>query len=146
MEEICKTKERSPFSFANAEFAVESYLRYQGKSFVKRFDPNSYLYITKALDYFDLEAENGGDLASGFKNSPVKFCIISYSDDWLFPSFESQKLAKSLSLASADVSLVNIDNRFGHDGFLLDKGDSLKKLLVGFYRISGRYFVISSAT
>jgi homoserine O-acetyltransferase len=125
-------KNRLLFNFANAEFAVESYLRYQGNSFIKRFDPNSYLYITKALDYFDLERESDGDLSSGFKNCPVKFCIISYSDDWLFPASESQKLAKSLSLASADVSLVNIKNKSGHDGFLLDKEDSLKKVIGGF--------------
>ena len=125
-------KTQLSFNFSNAEFAVESYLRYQGNSFIKRFDPNSYLYITKALDYFDLEAENNGNLSLGFKDCPVKFCIISYSDDWLFPACESQKLAKSLNLAGAEVSLVNIKNSSGHDGFLLDSGDDLKKVISGF--------------
>lgn len=115
----------------DVDFQVESYLRHQGSSFVNRFDPNSYLYITKALDYFDLESENNGVLSNAFKNSKAKFCVISLSDDWLFPPLESKKLAQALSFAGVDTSLVNIKSNAGHDSFLIENS-VLKETVKGF--------------
>lgn len=113
------------------DFQIESYLRHQGLSFVSRFDPNCYLYITKALDYFDLELENNGILSNAFKNVKAKFCVISLSDDWLFPPTESKKIAQALTIAGCDVSLVNIDSSAGHDSFLIDN-QALKQTVKGF--------------
>ncbi len=78
-------RDRITFGF-DADFQVESYLRHQGSSFVERFDPNSYLYITRAMDYFDLAADHGGALSSAFKGTPVRFCVVSFTSDWLFPN------------------------------------------------------------
>ncbi len=102
------------------DFQVESYLRHQGLSFVKRFDPNSYLYLTKAIDYFDLEAENDGILSKAFKDCNAKFCVISFKDDWLFTPFESKKLVQALNIAGNDVSLINLEGSAGHDSFLIE--------------------------
>ncbi|MCL4152067.1 UNVERIFIED_CONTAM: hypothetical protein GTU68_026007, partial [Idotea baltica] len=74
------------FSF-DADFQVESYLRYQGSSFVKRFDANSYLYLTRTMDYFDLAADTGDVLASAFRNTKTRFCCVSFTSDWLFPNY-----------------------------------------------------------
>ena len=115
----------------DVDFQVESYLRHQGLNFVKRFDPNSYLYLTRAIDYFDLEAENKGHLGNAFKNCSAKFCIISFSDDWLFPPLESKKLAQALNLIGADVSLINLSGSAGHDSFLIEN-ETLKEAVKGF--------------
>jgi homoserine O-acetyltransferase len=113
------------------DFQIESYLRYQGLNFVKRFDPNSYLYLTKAVDYFDLEAENNGILSNAFKDCTAKFCVISFSDDWLFTPEESRKLAQALNIVGNNVSLINIQGNAGHDSFLIEN-DSLKNTVKGF--------------
>ncbi len=107
------------------EFEVESYLHHQGFSFVNRFDANSYLYITKAVDYFDLESDFDGKLAKAFinfsqKNNDGKFCLISFSDDWLFPSDDMKKIAKSLIACGIEVSAINIESSAGHDSFLIE--------------------------
>jgi homoserine O-acetyltransferase len=122
----------SSLDMANdVDFQVESYLRHQGNSFINRFDPNCYIYITKALDYFDLEAENNGSLSYAFRNVKAKFCIISFSDDWLFPSAESKKLSQALAIAGVDVSFVDIKGTAGHDSFLVEN-TAFKETVQGF--------------
>src|SRR5487761_2697467 len=111
-----------PFSF-DADFQVESYLRHQGASFVERFDANSYLYMTRAMDYFDLAAEYGGQLARAFLNSRTRFCVVSFTSDWLFPTSESRAVVHALNAGGASVSFVEIETDRGHDAFLLDVPD-----------------------
>ncbi len=105
----------------DADFQVESYLRHQGSTFVERFDANSYLYITRAMDYFDLAAEHGGVLANAFRNTPVRFCLVSFTSDWLFPTNESREVVHALNAVAANVSFVEIESDKGHDAFLLDE-------------------------
>ena len=104
----------------DADFQVESYLRYQGSGFTRRFDANSYLYITRAMDYFDLAEEHGGPLADAFAGASARFCIVSFDTDWLYPTAESQHLVRALNAAGAPVSFVELSSPFGHDGFLLE--------------------------
>jgi homoserine O-acetyltransferase len=112
---------RDAVSYAfDADFQVESYLRHQGASFVTRFDANSYLYITRAMDYFDLGADAGGNLANAFKGARTRFCVASFTSDWLFPTAESKRLVHALNAAGANVSFVEFDTDKGHDAFLLD--------------------------
>jgi homoserine O-acetyltransferase len=108
------------FSFS-ADFQVESYLRHQGSTFVDRFDANSYLYITRALDYFDLKTEHGGKLANAFRGTRARFCIISFTSDWLYPTRENREIVRALNAVAADVSFVEIESDKGHDAFLLDE-------------------------
>ncbi len=110
-------------TFSNDLFEVESYLQHQGSTFVRRFDANAYLTITRAMDYFDLAAEHGGSLAEAFRNSPVRFCVVSFSSDWLFPTAMSRELVRALNAAAANVSFVEISSDKGHDAFLLDEPD-----------------------
>ncbi len=105
----------------DADFQVESYLRHQGSTFVERFDANSYLYITRAMDYFDLAAEHGGVLANAFRDTPVRFCLVSFTSDWLFPTPESRAIVHALNAVAANVSFVEIPSDKGHDAFLLDE-------------------------
>ncbi|QEN88381.1 homoserine O-acetyltransferase [Labrys sp. KNU-23] len=107
------------FTF-DADFQIESYLRYQGLSFVERFDANSYLYVTRAMDYFDLASEHGGSLAAAFKGTPTRFCVASFTSDWLFPTSASRQVMHALNAAGARVSFVEIETDKGHDAFLLD--------------------------
>jgi len=111
-----------------ADFQVESYLRHQGSTFVDRFDANSYLYITRAMDYFDLAAEHGGSLANAFKGTPSRFCIISFTSDWLFPTSESRELVHALNAVAANVSFVEIETDNGHDAFLLHEPELFETL------------------
>ena len=108
------------FSF-DADFQVESYLRYQGISFVERFDANSYLYLTRAMDYFDLAADYDGLVANAFRNSPTRFCVISFTSDWLFPTSDSRAIVHALNAAGARVSFAEIVTDKGHDAFLLEE-------------------------
>jgi len=108
------------FSF-NADFQVESYLRHQGSTFVDRFDANSYLYITRAIDYFDLAAEHGDVLANAFKGTRTRFCVVSFTSDWLYPTRESREIVHALNAVAANVSFVEIESDKGHDAFLLDE-------------------------
>jgi homoserine O-acetyltransferase len=105
----------------DADFQVESYLRHQGISFTERFDANSYLYITRAMDYFDLAADHGGVLAHAFAGTKVRFCVLSFSSDWLFPTAESRAMVKALNAVAANVSFVEVQSDKGHDAFLLDE-------------------------
>ncbi len=107
------------FSF-DAEFQIESYLRHQGTSFVERFDANSYLYVTRAMDYFDLAADYGGLLAQAFMKSNTRFCVVSFTSDWLFPTSDSRAIVHALNASGASVSFVEIETDKGHDAFLLD--------------------------
>jgi homoserine O-acetyltransferase/O-succinyltransferase len=118
------------FSF-DADFEVESYLRHQGSSFVERFDANSYLYLTRAMDYFDLAADYDGVLANAFKATPTRFCVISFTSDWLFPTPESRAIVHALNAAGARVSFAEIVTDKGHDAFLLDEPE-LFQIVTGF--------------
>jgi homoserine O-acetyltransferase len=105
----------------DADFQVENYLRHQGISFVERFDANSYLYITRACDYFDLAAEHGNVLANAFRGTRTRFCVISFTSDWLYPTSESRAIVHALNAIAANVSFVEIETDKGHDAFLLDE-------------------------
>ena len=117
----------------DADFQVESYLRHQGISFVDRFDANSYLYITRAMDYFDLAEEHGGMLATAFRGSATRFCLVSFDTDWLYPTAESRSIVKALNAAGAAASFVELSSPFGHDAFLLDSPE-LNRVVDGFLR------------
>jgi homoserine O-acetyltransferase/O-succinyltransferase len=105
----------------DADFQVENYLRHQGISFVERFDANSYLYITRACDYFDLAAEHGGVLANAFRSIKTRFCSISFTTDWLYPTAENRAIVHALNAVAANVSFVEIETDKGHDAFLLEE-------------------------
>ena len=107
------------YSF-DAEFQIESYLRHQGSTFVERFDANSYLYVTRAMDYFDLAADYGGTVGGAFTGTRSRFCIVSFTSDWLFPTSESRSIVHALNASGASVSFVEIETDKGHDAFLLD--------------------------
>ena len=120
----------------DAEFQVESYLRHQGVTFTSRFDANSYLYITRAMSYFDLVEEKfgagqGGLLADVFTGSTSRFCVISFDSDWLYPTPESRKIAHALNAAGCPVSFMELAAPFGHDSFLLDV-PALDRVVHGF--------------
>ncbi len=121
----------TPLSLFGEMFEVESYLRHQGSAFVRRFDANSYLTVTRAMDYFDLAADHGGELADAFRGTPVRFCVVSFSSDWLFPTAQARALAHALNRAGANVSFVEIASDKGHDAFLLDEPD-LDRVVRGF--------------
>ena len=114
----------------NSEFSIETYLDYQGQAFVERFDANSYLYITKAMDYFDLVLEYGS-LRKAFADCSARFCVISFRSDWLFPSAQSEEIVEALCAESKDVTYCNIESNYGHDAFLLGC-PTQEKLIAGF--------------
>ncbi len=114
-----QNKQQLSYGF-DSDFQVESYLRHQGQAFVERFDPNSYLYITRAMDYFDLEAEFDGHLARAFAASHVRYCVISFSSDWLFTTADSKRMVRAMNAAGVRVSFTEIATDKGHDAFLLD--------------------------
>ncbi len=118
-------------SFFGDVFEVESYLRHQGSSFVRRFDANSYLTVTRAMDWFDLAAEHDGDLSAAFAGTRTRFCLVSFTSDWLFPTAQSRAVARALNRAAANVSFVEIETDRGHDAFLLDEPD-FHRTLAGF--------------
>ena len=120
-----------------ADFQIESYLRHQGMTFVERFDANSYLYITRAMDYFDIAADHGGNLAAAFQGTSTRFCVMSFTSDWLFPTSESIALVRALNAAGANVSFVEIESDKGHDAFLLDEPEMFATL-DGFLRAAAR--------
>jgi homoserine O-acetyltransferase len=117
----------------DADFQVESYLRHQGISFVERFDANSYLYITRAADYFDLAEDQGGSLALAFAETRARFCIISFDTDWLYPTRESRNIVHALHAAGREASFVELSSPFGHDAFLLDAPE-MNRVIDGFLR------------
>jgi homoserine O-acetyltransferase len=111
-------KENFGFGF-DVDFDVESYLRYRGSQFVNRFDANSYLYITKAMDYFDL-SNGSGSVAEAFGRVAARFLVISFSSDWLYPSYQSQEIVRALRARNCDVAYVELQSNYGHDSFLVD--------------------------
>ena len=123
-----------------ADFQIESYLRYQGSVFVDRFDANSYLYITRAMDYFDLSKQYKGNLSDAFTKTKTKFFVISFTSDWLYPTSENREIVIALNSIGADVGFVEIESDKGHDSFLLDVPSFLKTL--GDY-INSTYKVIN---
>ncbi len=127
-----RLQDRDAKSFAfDADYQVESYLRHQGAMFTGRFDANSYLYLTKAMSYFDLADEHGGKLAAAFALSTARFCLVSFDSDWLYPTAESRKIAHALNATGAAVSFVELSAPFGHDSFLLDV-PALDRVVAGF--------------
>jgi homoserine O-acetyltransferase len=112
----------------DADFQVESYLRHQGSTFVDRFDANSYLYITRAMDYFDLAVEYEGSLPNAFRDTRTRFCVISFTSDWLFPTAESRELVQALNAVAANVSFVEAETENGHDAFLLHEPELFETL------------------
>jgi homoserine O-acetyltransferase len=126
-----RTRASQSLSLLDDMFEVESYLRHQGSSFVRRFDAASYLAITRATDHFDLAEEHGGDLAAAFKGARTRFCIISFSSDWLYPTEDNRAIARALNGVAANVSFVEITSDKGHDAFLLDEPD-FHRALAGF--------------
>ena len=124
-----KLQERDDLKFGfDADFQIESYLRYQGSIFVDRFDANSYLYITRAMDYFDLVKQFDGNLSKAFEDTKTKFFIISFTSDWLYPTQENKDIVIALNAIGADVGFIEIESDKGHDSFLLDVPDFLKAL------------------
>jgi len=114
------------------EFEVESYLEHQGSSFMRRFDEDSYIIITKAIDYFDLEWQYG-DLTTAFKNISAKMLVMSYSSDWLYPTSMSLAIVRALQATRKHVSFVELDLPYGHDSFLVSAGiPGLTRILRGF--------------
>ena len=127
-----RLQDRDSKSFGfDADFQVESYLRYQGSGFTQRFDANSYLYITRAMDYFDLAEEHGGKLADAFGETSARFCVISFDSDWLYPTAESRHVVHALNAAGAKVSFVELSAPHGHDSFLLEH-EQLDRVMKGF--------------
>ena len=112
-------RDAKTFGF-DADFQVESYLRHQGLSFVERFDANSYLYITRAMDYYDIAEDHGGSLARAFTATRARFCLVSFDTDWLYPTAESRAIVHALNASGAQASFVELSSPFGHDAFLLE--------------------------
>ena len=125
-------REALGFGF-DADFQVESYLRHQGLSFVERFDANSYLYITRAMDYFDLATPHDGRLAEAFRGTRTRFAVVSFTSDWLYPTVESRRIVSALNAAGAEVSFVELESPHGHDSFLVDAPE-LNRVVDGFLR------------
>ncbi len=120
-------REALTFGF-EADFQIESYLRHQGFTFVDRFDANSYLYITRAMDYFDLDADYDGIIANAFRGTKTRFCVVSFTSDWLFPTSEARHIVQALNAVAANVSFVEIESDKGHDTFLLDEPEMFSTL------------------
>jgi homoserine O-acetyltransferase len=123
-----KLQDAAELSSLGDRFEVESYLQYQGSSFVRRFDANSYLTITRAMDLFDLAADYGGVLANAFKGTKTRFLLVSFSSDWLFPTAQSRTIARALNHVAANVSFVEVQSDKGHDAFLLEEPDFHRSL------------------
>ena len=122
-----KLQEKDDLNFSfDADFQIESYLRYQGSIFVDRFDANSYLYITRAMDYFDLTKQYNGNLSKAFEKTKTKFFVISFTSDWLYPTAENKEIVIALNASGAEVGFIEITSDKGHDSFLLDMPEFLK--------------------
>ncbi len=117
----------------DADFQVESYLRHQGASFTGRFDANSYLYITRAIDYFDLSEGHDGNLAKAFQGNKVRFCVLSFDTDWLYTTADSRRIVRALNAAGAAASFVELSSPFGHDSFFLESPE-MNRIIDGFLR------------
>lgn len=133
-------QDRENFTYGfDADFRVESYLRYQGMSFVERFDANSYLYLTRAASYFDLSEAGSRKITDVFRGTQIRFLVVSFTSDWLYSSVESRNLVRALNAVAADVSFADIESDQGHDSFLLDIPE-LDHTISGFLSGSARQF------
>ena len=130
---------KQPFKFS-PEFEVEGYLQYRGDNFIKRFDPNSYLYITKAIDYFDLS--NGTGLREVFKGINAPFLIIAFKSDWLYPAYQSQEIARACKLAGIDAIYCELNSNYGHDAFLVEVDEQAHLIKYFLKRVAGNLKVI----
>lgn len=138
-------REEVTFGF-DADFQVESYLRHQGSTFVDRFDANSYLYITRAMDYLDIPSRYGGRLADAFIAARrVRCCVISFTSDWLYPTIENKRIVHALNAAGAPVSFAEIETPHGHDAFLLENQE-MDAMLEGFLASADRTFRLPAET
>ncbi len=128
-----RLQNKADFSFNfDADFQVESYLRYQGAKFVERFDANAFLYITKAADYFDIEKQHGdGSAVKSFSKAKAKFLVIAFTSDWLYPTYQSKSMVRAMKKSGLDVSFCEIDAQWGHDAFLLPN-EQLSSMISGF--------------
>ena len=125
-----QAREQYGYEF-QTEFAIESYLKYNGNNFTRRFDANSYLYVTKAMDYFDLSRPTGSFAAAFAASAAIKFLIVSFTSDWLYPSYHSKELVRALHAIGADATYLDIESTWGHDAFLLEV-DTMTRLLESF--------------
>lgn len=135
-----KLQNAEGLSTLGEQFAVESYLQHQGSSFVQRFDANSYLTITRAMDLFDLASAHQGSMDRAFRGTDIRFLLVSFSSDWLFPTVQSRIMARALSHAAANVSFVEVRSDKGHDAFLLEEPDfqaTVRGFLQGCARLRG---------
>jgi homoserine O-acetyltransferase len=128
-----RLQDKHDFSFNfDADFQVESYLRYQGTKFVDRFDANSFLYITKAADYFDLGKKYGqGSIVKAFERASARFLVVSFTSDWLYPTYQSKAMVQAMKKNGLNVSFCEIEADCGHDAFLLPN-ERLSNLIRGF--------------
>jgi len=135
-----EARERYGYDFST-DFAIEGYLRYKGNRFTERFDANSYLYVTKAMDYFDL-SDGQGSLAAAFLNSAkITYLVVSFTSDWLYPTYHSKELVSALTAVGADVSFCNLQSTWGHDAFLLEV-ETMTSLISNFVgRITSDYHI-----
>jgi len=141
-----RLQDRVELSFDfEADFQVESYLRYQGNKFVDRFDANSFLYLTKAADYFNIENQYGeGSLVAAFSRASCRYLVVSFTSDWLYPTYQSKTMVKAMKKNSLDVSFCEIEAPWGHDAFLLPN-TRLSDLLSGFLNKICRHCGIGGA-
>ncbi|WP_319532494.1 homoserine O-acetyltransferase [uncultured Cohaesibacter sp.] len=138
-----QNRDAKTFSF-DADFQIESYLRHQGMTFVDRFDANSYLYVTRAMDYFDIAADYGGQLAKAFNRKTPRVCLVSFTSDWHYPTSGSRLLVHALNAAGASVSFVEIETDKGHDAFLLEEPEFFDAV-DGFLNAAARDYNLSFA-
>jgi homoserine O-acetyltransferase/O-succinyltransferase len=131
-----QNRDAKSYSF-DADFQIQSYLRHQGLSFVERFDANSYLYITRAMDYFDLAEAHDGSLAKAFVGTKARFCVLSFDSDWLYTTADARRTVHALNAAGAAASFVELSAPFGHDSFLLDVPE-MNRIVDGFLRAGER--------
>jgi homoserine O-acetyltransferase len=130
-------KEYFSFNF-DGDFQVESYLRHQGNKFVERFDANAFLYITKASDYYDLSSLHGtGSAVKAFSKAGARFLVVSFTSDWLYPTYQSRAMVQAMKKSGLDVSFCEIEAEWGHDAFLLPS-ERLSALIRGFLERAGR--------
>ncbi|HFC97769.1 MAG TPA: homoserine O-acetyltransferase [Thermosulfurimonas dismutans] len=136
-----RLQNKSHFSFGfEVDFQVESYLRYQGRKFVERFDANSFLYITKAADYFDVKRQHGeGSLVKAFSKARARFLVVSFSSDWLYPTYQSREMVKAMKKNELDVSFCEIEADWGHDAFLIPN-EKFEELIHSFLERVSREF------
>lgn len=137
-----RLRDKDAFGFDfSVDFEVESYLRYRGSQFVSRFDANSYLYITKAMDYFDLAAGRGGSLSAAFEKSTARFLVLSFTSDWLYPTYQSLDTVAALRSRNIDVAFCELTSHYGHDAFLIEtkeQGELISGFLASVHQSSSK--------